>query len=98
MPNAPKGVTVKNRSVADAGILRRLISSIGMALIISVLFTQPASASGSYTTGSLGVDISYPNCSVTVPKVSFGIVGVTGGLVYSRNGCAAAEASHFGDL
>jgi hypothetical protein len=80
------------------GALKRLILSIGIALIISVLFPQPASASSSYTTGSLGVDISYPNCSATVPKVSFGIVGVTGGLVYSRNGCAAAEAAHFTNL
>jgi hypothetical protein len=78
--------------------LKRLILSIGIALIISVLFPQPASASSSYTAGSLGVDISYPNCSATVPKVSFGIVGVTGGLVYSRNGCAAAEAAHFTNL
>src|SRR3982751_4955118 len=80
------------------GALKRLILSIGIALIISVLVPELASASSSYTTGSLGVDISYPNCSAPVPKVSFGIVGVTGGLVYSRNGCAAAEAAHFGDL
>src|SRR3954470_12200228 len=78
--------------------LKRIVSSIGAALVMAVLFAQPASASSSYTTGTLGVDISYPNCSATAPKVSFGIVGVTGGLVYSRNGCAAAEAAHFGDL
>jgi len=78
--------------------LKRIVSSIGAALVMALLLAQPASASSSYPTGTLGVDISYPNCSATVPKVSFGIVGVTGGLVYSRNGCAAAEAAHFGDL
>lgn len=78
--------------------LKRLIAFIGIALIMSVLVTQTASASTVYTTDSLGVDVSYPNCSATVPNVSFGIVGVTGGLVYSRNNCAAAEAKHFSNL
>jgi hypothetical protein len=80
------------------GGLKRLIAFIGVALIMSVLFTATASASSVYATDSLGVDMSYPNCSATVPNVSFGIVGVTGGLVYSRNSCAAAEAKHFSNL
>src|SRR3954454_23105232 len=82
----------------NGGALKRITSSIGAALVMALLLAQPASASSSYPTGTLGVDISFPNCSATVPKVGFGIVGVTGGLVYSRNGCAAAEAAHFGDL
>lgn len=60
--------------------------------------TQAAFASTSYQTGSTGVDVSYPNCSTTIPKVAFGIVGVTGGLVYSYNKCLSAQAKHFTDL
>lgn len=63
-----------------------------------MLFTQGALASSVYATGSTGVDVSYPNCSASIPAVSFGIVGVTNGIVYGHNSCAAAEASHFTDL
>lgn len=69
------------------------------ALLASVLlFAQPAMASEFYAAGSTGVDVSYPNCSQTIPKVSFGIVGVNGGLVYSDNPCLAAQASKFTNL
>jgi hypothetical protein len=78
--------------------LKRFISIIGAALAVSVFFTQGAFASSIYSTGSTGVDISYPNCSATIPAVSFGIVGATGGLVFSHNSCASAEAQHFSDL
>lgn len=63
-----------------------------------VLFGQQALASTFYTTGSTGVDVSFPNCTATIPKVDFGIVGLNGGLVYSRNNCAAAQASNFSNL
>jgi len=63
-----------------------------------MLFAPAASASSVYPTGSQGVDISYPNCSATIPAVTFGIVGVTGGIVYSHNACAASEARNFADL
>jgi hypothetical protein len=65
---------------------------------LSLLFVQGASASSAYATGSTGVDVSYPNCSVAVPNVSFGIVGVNNGLVYGHNSCAASEARHFSNL
>jgi len=65
---------------------------------LSLLFVQVTSASSVYATGSTGVDIGYPNCSTSVPNVSFGIVGVNDGLVYSHNNCAAAEARHFSNL
>lgn len=57
-----------------------------------------ASAYGNYQSGTTGVDVSYPNCSASVPKTAFGIVGVTHGLFYSYNSCLAAEASHFSNL
>lgn len=74
-----------------------------LALVVAVtavvaMAGSTASASAVYSTGSIGVDVSYPNCGVAVPKVAFGIVGVTGGLVYSKNPCAAAQAKNFNDL
>lgn len=78
--------------------MKKFLSTIGLALAVSVLFSQGALASSVYATGSTGVDISYPNCSSKVPAVSFGIVGVNGGLVFSHNSCAAAEAKHFTNL
>lgn len=62
------------------------------------LVGNTASASTVYPTGSTGVDVSYPNCGVAIPKVDFGIVGVTGGLVYSENPCLADQAENFKDL
>jgi len=78
--------------------MKRLFASFIAVLAVGALFAQSVSASSIYPTGSLGVDVSYPNCSTTVPAVSFGIVGVTGGLVYSQNTCAAAQAAHFTNL
>ena len=63
-----------------------------------IIFTQGALASSVYATGSTGADVSYPNCTNSIPAVSFGIVGVTSGIVYSHNPCAVAEASHFTNL
>ncbi len=65
---------------------------------MAVSSSQGAFALSPYTSGSTGVDVSYPNCGVAIPKVSFGIVGVTGGLVYSYNNCAAAQAKNFTSL
>ena len=67
-------------------------------LTMTVLGGQSVLASSVYATGSTGVDISYPNCSASVPAVSFGIVGVTNGLVYGHNSCLSAEARHFSNL
>lgn len=78
--------------------MKRLVLFAGTILSISVLGVSQAFASSVYPTGSTGVDVSYPNCSMSIPTVSFGIVGVTGGLVYSSNGCLQTEASHFGNL
>ena len=70
------------------------------AAIATVLFISPAlvSALGAYGSGTTGVDVSYPNCSTSIPKTAFGIVGVTHGLFYSYNDCLASEASHFQNL
>lgn len=78
--------------------MKKLLSMIAVSVTVVALSTQAAAASSVYPSGSTGVDISYPNCTAKLPSVSFGIVGVTGGLVYSHNSCAAAEAGHFTNL
>jgi len=76
-------------------LLLAIASTITGALVV---FSPAVSASSIYPTGSLGVDVSYPNCTAKIPVVAFGVVGVTGGLVFSHNNCAAAEARNFTDL
>lgn len=78
--------------------MRKILSAIFVAIAVSILFTQGALASTVYAAGSTGVDVSYPNCSVRIPKVSFGIVGLNNGIVYGHNGCAAQEANNFSNL
>jgi hypothetical protein len=78
--------------------MKRFLSLVFMLVAAFVLFSQGAHASSVYATGSTGVDVSYPNCSTTIPKVSFGIVGVTGGLVYSQNSCLKPQAAKFANL
>lgn len=78
--------------------MKRVMLFAGTLLAASMLTVSQAFASSVYPTGSTGVDVSYPNCSASIPSVSFGIVGVTGGLVYSTNSCLATEAGHFADL
>lgn len=74
------------------------LMSVAASLLLGVVMVSQASASSYYQTGSVGVDISYPNCGVSVSKSAFGIVGVTGGLVYSENQCLAEQAAQFRNL
>ncbi len=76
----------------------RLLRALVPALAALVLIAASAEGFGVYQSGTTGVDVSYPNCSAKIPSVAFGVVGVTGGLVYSQNPCLAAEASHFKNL
>lgn len=70
-----------------------------LAALTSLVFVSgSAAAQGQYASGSLGVDLSYPNCRVQAPNASFGIIGVNGGYPYTQNGCLAAEASHYSNL
>ncbi len=64
------------------------------------LFTVGGSAlaKGIYTSGTVGNDVSWPNCSARLSTVAFGIVGVTNGQGYSTNPCLASEASHYPNL
>lgn len=78
--------------------MKKILSIVAATLVTPLLFLQPAFASSVYQTGTTGVDVSYPNCTAAIPAVSYGIVGVTGGLVYSQNNCLKAEATHFTNL
>jgi len=76
--------------------LTTIVSSI---LASMILFGSSALAQGIYTSGTVGVDISWPNCIAKVSTSSkFGVVGVTDGLGYSTNPCLTREASHFTNL
>ncbi len=57
-----------------------------------------AAALGQYTSGGTGIDVSYPNCTASIPSTGFGVAGVTGGRGFSSNSCLAAESSHFSNL
>ncbi|SDB80475.1 hypothetical protein GA0111570_102265 [Raineyella antarctica] len=76
--------------------MRRAITLACAAIVLAASPTV-ANASDYYRTGALGVDVSYPNCTTALPS-GFGVVGVTNGVVQSKNPCLAAEASHFADL
>lgn len=78
--------------------MKRFLSLVLAAALVPLTGVATVSASGYYQTGSVGVDVSYPNCSDTFPKADFGIVGVTGGLVYSENPCLREQAAAFNNL
>jgi hypothetical protein len=78
--------------------LKKGVFSFVVALVALLLSTGMAAAHGPYSPGTRGVDIGWPNCNTRVPRVTFGIVGVTDGHGYSTNPCIAKEASHFGNL
>jgi hypothetical protein len=78
--------------------MKKVVFSSVVALIALLLTTGKAAALGQYSSGSIGVDISWPNCNASVPSVAFGIVGVTDGQGYSTNPCIAKEAGHFTNL
>lgn len=71
---------------------------MSVAVTLVIMGAPLASASSVYPTGSTGVDVSYPNCSTPLPAATFGIVGVSGGLVYSQNNCLVAEAKTYPNL
>lgn len=78
--------------------VRFLLLSLAVTLAGLLAGSSFAAAQGIYQSGTTGVDVSYPNCTASIPKTSFGIVGVTHGLFYSYNDCLASEASHFSNL
>jgi hypothetical protein len=88
----------RHRSIKIEEGMKKLVSAFILAVIAPLAAVQVAAASSLFPTGSLGVDVSYPNCSVKVSGVSFGIVGINNGIVYGHNACAATEAKQFPTL
>lgn len=80
--------------------LQRLPTAAGAILIAAscVLATAGPAAAAAAAPASraapTGYDVGYPQCGGAYPtSVSFGIVGVNDGIVYSANPCAASELS-----
>ncbi len=78
--------------------MKKVVLSFTAALIGLLLITGVAAAQGQYSKGTIGVDIGWPNCTASIPSVTFGIVGVTDGQGYSTSPCIAIEASYFKNL
>jgi len=69
-------------------------ATTALVAVVGVLVTTaaPAAAGPTHSAGPTGYDISYPQCGGSYPtSVTFGIVGVNDGIVYSANPCAASE-------
>jgi hypothetical protein len=76
-----------------------LFAVIGSVLAGIVLFGSSAFAQSIYVSGTVGSDISWPNCNSRLTTGSkFGIVGVTDGLGYSTNPCLAKEVTNYTNL
>jgi hypothetical protein len=73
----------------------KVIASFVAVAATIVFSTGVVAAQGPYASGTVGTDVSWPNCSSSVPKTFFGIVGVTGGKGFSPNTCFKSEAAKF---
>jgi len=83
------------RTMKKSSWITVLIAAVVAALAWALLPTV-ALASPLYPTGTIGYDVSWPNCSATAPRnPSFGIVGVSDGTGYSQNPCLAQESAWF---
>src|SRR5437763_13476764 len=70
----------------------RLLVPVFLFSFAWMFLTTTVFASGIYTGGTNGNDISYPQCSTSsYPQNSFGIVGVAGGRAFTDNSCLAQE-------
>ncbi len=78
--------------------MKKILVSFSSFVAALVMMTSVAFASTQYQSGTTGVDISYPNCTASIPAVSFGVVGVENGLGFSQNPCLSTEAAHFINL
>jgi hypothetical protein len=80
-------------------VIRRTVVALGAAFALAVVVVAPAAGAGIAPAGTTGIDVSYPNCNdVASMSARFGVVGVTGGVPYTRNPCLAAEAARFPTL
>src|SRR3954465_9159477 len=69
----------------------RVLLALGLALGTTG-WAGPAEAAPRFApAGSIGHDVSYPQCDQPLPVGAFGVVGVNGGKNFSANRCLAAE-------
>lgn len=77
----------------------KFITVVSLLLASVMLLGSTALAQGVYTSGTVGNDVSWPNCNARPPtNAAFGIVGVTGGLGFSQNSCLAKQSTWFKNL
>lgn len=74
---------------------KKIVALVTLASVYIFTISGVAAAQGIYVSGTTGLDVSYPNCKAKISQVSFGVVGVGGGLAYTTNNCLASEAAHF---
>jgi hypothetical protein len=73
---------------------RRLPLMFLASAVATVVSSTAAQAAPKPSTPTVGYDVSYPQCSGSLPRdPAFGIVGVSDGLAYGRNPCLAAQYS-----
>ena len=78
--------------------MKTRILAVVVTLISFIAISGAANAQGQYISGSVGVDVSYPNCRAKISGAAFGIVGVNGGKSFTSNPCLKDEASKFKNL
>ncbi|NMI00098.1 hypothetical protein [Pseudonocardia acidicola] len=85
----------RSRTRQDGSRLIRSTRPAVVALLTALLTAATTSAAWAASPApakALGYDVSYPQCGKPLPTGgSFGIVGVTGGLAFSKNPCLATQ-------
>jgi len=83
---------VNEKGVGTLGSLRSNVRLGIAALVLSVFVCAGHTAAQGYNAGSIGTDVSWPNCRASAAgDNAFGIVGVTGGLDFKPNPCMYLE-------
>ncbi len=81
----------------DLSLMRPAILSLLGLIVVSLLAVSASSHDAAAEAvlppaGSIGFDVSYPQCGAKLPtKGDFAVVGVTGGLPFSANPCLASQ-------